>query len=41
MTTERIEDLLLSIENKTMIIVSHQFNPTKLSAFDDVIDFSK
>ena len=41
MTTERIEDLLLSIKNKTMIIVSHQFSPTKLSAFDDVIDFSK
>lgn len=41
MTTERIEDLLLSIKNKTMIIVSHQFSPIKLSAFDDVIDFSK
>ena len=40
-TTERIEDLLLSIKNKTMIIVSHQFSPTKLSAFDDIIDFSK
>ena len=40
-TTERIEDLLLSIKNKTMIIVSHQFSLTKLSAFDDIIDFSK
>jgi hypothetical protein len=37
---ERIEDLLLSIENKTLLVVSHQFSPEKLSAFDAVIDFS-
>ncbi len=39
-TAERIEDLLLSIENKTILIVSHQFSPEKLSAFDEVVDFS-
>ena len=39
-TAERIEDLLLSIENKTLLVVSHQFSPEKLSAFDAVVDFS-
>ena len=39
-TAERIEDLLLSIENKTILIVSHQFSMEKLSAFDEVVDFS-
>lgn len=39
-TAERIEDLLLSIENKTLLVVSHQFSPEKLSAFDTVVDFS-
>lgn len=39
-TAERIEELLLSIENKTMLIVSHQFTSTKLSRFDGVVDFS-
>lgn len=39
-TAERIEDLLLSIENKTLIVVSHQFSENKLSAFDRVVDFS-
>ena len=33
-TAERIEDLLLSIENKTILIVSHQFSQAKLDAFD-------
>ena len=39
-TAERIEDLLLSIENKTILIVSHQSSMEKLSAFDEVVDFS-
>ena len=39
-TAERIEDLLLSIENKTILIVSHQFSQAKLDAFDKVLDFS-
>ena len=39
-TAERIEDLLLSIENRTMLIVSHQFNSEKMAAFDTVLDFS-
>ena len=39
-TAERIEDLLLSIENKTILIVSHQFSLEKLSSFDEVVDFS-
>lgn len=39
-TAEKIEDLMLSIENKTLIVVSHQFSQEKLSAFDAVIDFS-
>ena len=36
-TAERIEDLLLSIRDKTMIIVSHQFTESKLPAFDQVV----
>lgn len=40
-TAERIEDLILSIPNKTVLVVSHQFSSEKLSAFDTVIDFSK
>ena len=39
-TAERIEDLLLSIDNKTLLVVSHQFGSEKLSAFDEVVDFS-
>lgn len=39
-TARRIEDLLLSIPNKTMIVVTHQFSPEKLSAFDRVIDMN-
>lgn len=36
-TAERIEDLLLSIRDKTMIVVSHQFTESKLPAFDQVV----
>lgn len=39
-TAERIEDLLLSIPDKTLIVVSHQFSPEKLTLFDRVIDLS-
>ena len=39
-TAEKIEDLLLSIKNKTLIVVSHQFTPEKLSAFDSAINFN-
>ena len=36
----RIEDLLLSIPGKTLIVVSHQFTESKLPAFDRVIDLT-
>ena len=39
-TAEKIEDLLLSIKDKTLIVVSHQFSQEKISAFDAVLDFS-
>lgn len=39
-TAERIEDLLLTIPNKTMLVVSHQFSPEKLNRFDRVIDLT-
>ena len=38
-TAERIEDLLLSIQNKTILVVSHQFTEEKLCGFDQVVDF--
>lgn len=37
-TAQRIEDLLLSIRDKTMIVVSHQFTESKLKQFDRVVD---
>ena len=37
-TAGRIEDLLLSIRDRTLIVVSHQFTPAKLSGFDQVIE---
>ncbi len=39
-TAQRIEDLLLSIQNKTMIVVSHQFTDFKLTRFDRVIEMT-
>lgn len=39
-TAERIEDFLLSINNKTLLVVSHQFSSEKIAGFDSVIDFS-
>lgn len=40
-TADRIEDLLLSITGKTMLVVSHQFSESKRDSFDQVIDFGK
>ena len=34
---ERIEDLLLGIEGKLLIVVSHQFTEDKIQYFDDVL----
>lgn len=39
-TAERIEDLMLSIHGKTILIVSHQFTESKLALFDQVTDFT-
>ena len=39
-TAEKIENLLLSIKNKTLVVVSHQFTPEKVSAFDATLNFS-
>lgn len=36
---DRIEDILLSIKGKLMIVVSHQFTDAKLSSFDEVLVF--
>lgn len=38
-TVSKIEDLLLSVTNSTVLIVSHQFNPEKLACFDTVLNF--
>ena len=38
-TADRIEDLLLGIPDKTIIVVSHQFTESKLPSFDRVVDF--
>ena len=37
-TAGRIEDLLLSIGDRTLIVVSHQFTPSKLCRFDQVLE---
>lgn len=37
-SVERIEDLLLSIRDKTLLVVSHQFSEEKLGKFDLVLD---
>jgi ABC-type transport system involved in cytochrome bd biosynthesis fused ATPase/permease subunit len=39
-TAEMIEDLLLSIKDKTMLVVSHQFNEEKLGRFNQVLNFT-
>ena len=40
-TGDQIEDLLLSIPEKTVLIVSHQFTEEKLGQFDQIVDFSE
>lgn len=40
-TAKKIEDILLSIEDKLVIIVSHQFSDEKLKLFDNIIDLQK
>lgn len=40
-TAGMIEDLLLSIEGKLLLVVSHQFTEAKLTAFDSVLNFNK
>ena len=37
---QKIEDLLLSIEGRTMLVVSHQFSEWKLSGFDGILTLS-
>lgn len=39
-TAERIEDLLLSIPDKTLLVVSHQFTESKRNQFDQIIAFT-
>lgn len=39
-TSERIEELLLSIQDKTILIVSHQFTEANLVYFDQVVDMA-
>lgn len=39
-TANRIEDLLLSIEDRLVLIVSHQFSEEKFSRFDQVLDLA-
>lgn len=40
-TAGKIEDLLLSIKGKLMLVVSHQFSEEKLHLFDGVTDLNK
>lgn len=39
-TASKIEDLLLTIRDRTLLVVSHQFSEDKFSAFDRVVDFA-
>lgn len=39
-TADKIEDLLLSITGKTVVLVSHQFSEEKLGAFDQILKFN-
>lgn len=39
-TAGRIEDLLLSIRDRTLLVVSHQFSAGKLPGFDQVVDMA-
>ncbi|MBQ3552807.1 MAG: hypothetical protein IJA35_06675 [Clostridia bacterium] len=37
-TAKKVEDMLLSIKGKTILIVPHQFNEEKLNSFDDILE---
>ncbi len=39
-TAQRIEDLIFSIDGRTIIVVSHQFSDNKVCQFDRVINFA-
>lgn len=39
-TVQRIEDMLLGIADRTLLVVSHQFSNEKLGQFDQVVDFA-
>lgn len=39
-TADKIENLLLAINNKTVLIVSHQFSEKKMGKFHQVLDFN-
>lgn len=39
-TAGKIEDLLLSIADRTLIVVSHQFSADKVGEFDQIFNFS-
>lgn len=40
-TARRIEALLLSIPDKTLLVVSHQFSAENLARFDEVVDLAR
>lgn len=40
-TAAKIEDLLLSIKGKLLLVVSHQFTETKVQLFDGVLNLNK
>lgn len=40
-TAEKIEDLLLSIRGKLLLVVSHQFTDSKVHQFDGVLNLDK
>lgn len=40
-TAGKIEDLLLSVKNRTILLVSHQFSPSKRPAFSQVLELEK
>lgn len=40
-TVQKIEDILLEITDKTVIVVSHQFSEEKLDQFSQVVDFAE
>ena len=35
-----VEDLILSVKGQTLLVISHQFNETKLQYFDEVLDIN-